>query len=230
MKQPLLLLHGAIGSEKQFEKLKEELEGHYDVLTMNFSGHGGREIPGEFSIEQFAGEVMEFLNSKGIQRISIFGYSMGGYVALYLARHNPEVVERLVTLATKFNWTEETAAREVKMLQPDIIEGKLPQFAQELKERHSTADWKKVLTNTADMLLRMGVSNPLMVDDIKLISCPVLLMVGDKDKMVTAEETISVYRQLSSGQLAILPGTPHPIEQTDAAMIAYHLNRFLQKA
>ena len=47
------------------------------------------------------------------------GHSMGGYVALKLALKRPELVDRIITLGTKFNWTPEVAAKEVKMLNPD---------------------------------------------------------------------------------------------------------------
>ena len=66
---------------------------------MNFSGHGGRPIPKEhFSIEMFAGDVIKFMDSAGIDSINIFGYSMGGYTAVYLARHHPERVKKIFRL------------------------------------------------------------------------------------------------------------------------------------
>ena len=49
----------------------------------------------------------------------------------------------------------------------------------------------------------------------------------DRDKMVTREETINVFQSLPNAQLAILPATPHPLEQADSSLIAYHLQRFL---
>ena len=45
--------------------------------------------------------------------------------------------------------------------------------------------------------------------------------------MVTREETIAVFEQLPNAQLAILPGTPHPIEQVDNDLLAFHIRRFM---
>jgi pimeloyl-ACP methyl ester carboxylesterase len=210
--EPLILLHGALGSRTQLDALAEQLARHYEVHALNFPGHGGTPLPEEFSIPCFARHVQQYCTEKGLAKVAIFGYSMGGYVALYLARQQPALVGRVITLATKFHWDGATAAREVKMLQPDIIQQKVPQFASVLAERHQPADWKEVLRQTAHMLAGLGQQNVLGPEDLKAITCPCLLMLGDRDKMVTLEETVAVYHQLPHGQLAVLPNTPHPLE------------------
>ncbi len=87
----LLLLHGAIGASHQLGPLAEALQENYTVHTLNFSRLGGEAFaPGAFSIPRFAEEVMHFLHHQSIDIINIFGYSMGGYVALYLAKHHPQ--------------------------------------------------------------------------------------------------------------------------------------------
>ena len=83
----LLILHGAIGSVKQFTHLIRFLESDFKVYAIDFSGHGGSEIPAEdFTIEMFANDVLDWMAKKEIDKIDIFGYSMGGYVGLFLAR------------------------------------------------------------------------------------------------------------------------------------------------
>lgn len=57
----ILLLHGAIGSEEQLFPLREKLSNGNREVTMNFSGHGGREISHPFSIKHFVEEVLAFL-------------------------------------------------------------------------------------------------------------------------------------------------------------------------
>ena len=227
--KPLLLLHGAIGSAEQLHPLQQSLQRDYDVHVLNFPGHGGTEMPEQFSIPVFADYVKEYCAANDLHKVSIFGYSMGGYVALYLARRYPGLVEKLITLATKFHWTEAIASREIKMLQPDIIEHKLPLFATALQHRHYPNDWKQVVQHTADMLMNLGDKNLLQAEDYAAIQTPSLIMVGDRDKMVDIEETLAVYKQLSNVQLAVLPSTSHPVEQADTNMIAWLLKRFLSK-
>ena len=226
--QHLLLLHGAIGSNEQLIPLKEKLEGNFIVHMLNFSGHGGKEMPGTgFSIETFANDVLQYLESNKIKTINIFGYSMGGYVAMWLAKHHPEKINHIITLATKFYWDKEVAAKETKMLVAETIETKIPAFAASLKQRHAPNDWKEVLIQTSSMLMDMGENNPLKLEDYVSINHPCLLMLGDKDKMVTLTETVDVFKQLSNAQLCVLPATTHPIEQVNVDILTFHIKQFM---
>src|SRR6218665_691823 len=165
--QHMLLLHGAIGAKDQLLPLAEKLSGPFTVHTLSFSGHGGEAMPDAFSMQLFANDVLNYLEKNNIPKISIFGYSMGGYVALYLAKHHPEKVEKIFTLATKFLWTPEIAAKEIKMLDAEKIAEKIPAFAQILEKRHTPNNWKVVLQKTAAMMMEMGASNPLQLSDFE---------------------------------------------------------------
>ncbi|MFN6038666.1 MAG: alpha/beta fold hydrolase, partial [Bacteroidota bacterium] len=129
--KPLLLLHGLMGSKDQFESLEKKITEEFQVMSINFSGHGLAEFyfP-EFTVQAFAEQVISFLDSKGIEKTNIFGYSIGGYVAIYLARYFPDRVEKVITLATKFEWNPSEAEREIKLLDPNLLEDKFPEFAQ----------------------------------------------------------------------------------------------------
>jgi pimeloyl-ACP methyl ester carboxylesterase len=226
--KPLLLLHGALGAESQLLPLKQILSADFTVSSFSFYGHGGTELPSTYSIELFANQVYDWIRSNNIDKVSIFGYSMGGYVALYLAKKYPALINRIITLGTKLRWDEATAAKEVSMMQPEIIEAKVPKFAAELQQRHHPVDWKLVMQKTADMLQSMGKDNPLKTEDYNSIENGVLLMLGDKDKMVTLDETVNCYKQLPQGRLAVLPGTGHAIEQVDMELLSFMIKSFFR--
>lgn len=212
-KRQLLLLHGAIGSKAQFAELQTILSSDFEVFTLNFAGHGGESIPDTFSIELFAQNVIDFLDSNNIDKIDIFGYSMGGYVALYIAHNLPQRIGKVFTFATKFDWSPDIALKESKMLNPEKIQEKIPAFATTLSERHYPEDWKVVLNRTADMMINMGNENPLILDQINQINHRILIGIGDKDNMVSLSETISVYQSLPNASLIVFPDTQHPIEK-----------------
>lgn len=226
--KPLILLHGAIGASDQLQPLADHLSAHYDVHVIDFSGHGAARPRDEpFSMELFANDVRSYMLSNGLVGADFFGYSMGGYVAMYLARHSPELVGRVVTLATKWHWDEATAAKETQMLNADKIEQKVPAFAEALHKRHAAHGWKEVLAKTAAMMVALGADNPLKPEDHSAISHATLLLLGDRDKMVSLDETLAVYKTLSNAQLGVLPGTGHPIEQVDADMLSFFIKRFV---
>src|SRR4249920_759545 len=129
----LLLLHGALGAREQFGDLAGKLKDSFEVHTINFTGHGGGDIPGiPFSMEMFREDIISYLDKNNISEIDIFGYSMGGYAALHTAVNSPGKIKKIFTLATKFEWTPQTAEREVKMLDAEKIKAKVPKFADEL--------------------------------------------------------------------------------------------------
>lgn len=225
--QQLLLLHGALGSEKSLQPLKELLQNDFDVFSFSFQGHGGSELhESDFTIANFANEVITFLDQNQIDSAPIFGYSMGGYVGLYLAKHFPERIQRLFTLATKLNWTIEGSQKEASMLNPTLIKEKVPRYALSLEQLHGE-NWEALMQKTAEMMLNLGRNPEVKESDFEQITIPVLLSVGDKDAMVTLEETIFVHLKIKDSQLLILPKTIHPIEKVDVVELAHQIKRFL---
>jgi len=225
----LLLLHGAIGAASQFDNLKEELKNEFEIYTMNFSGHGGEKIPeGKFSIELFAGDVIKFLEKNNFQGIDVYGYSMGGYVALHIASKDKNILGRIFTTATKFDWNEDTSVKESKMLNPAKIEEKIPAFAKALEKRHAPEDWNTVLHKTAEMMIDLG-KKPLLTDEVlEKIENDVLVSVGDIDTMVTLEETANAAGKLENGRLYIFSETEHPIEKIDTKKLSTEIINFFK--
>jgi pimeloyl-ACP methyl ester carboxylesterase len=215
----LVLLHGAIGASPQLKPLAELLATQFKVYTLNFEGHGGRSIDGNYSIDRFVENLIAFLDKNQLEKASIFGYSMGGYVALKAAALHSERIAGIVTLGSKFQWDPETASREVKMLNAEKIEEKVPQFAQQLKMLHAPLDWKDVLKGTAQMMLDLGNGSGLTDIEIASIQIPVLIGIGEKDQMVSIEESKRVADLLPNGKMMVFENFQHPIEKVDLQVL-----------
>lgn len=226
--QTIILLHGALGTAAQLEPLKQLLAGKYEVHTLNFPGHGGTTLPEEpFSIPVFAQYVSDYITRNKLEQVSIVGYSMGGYVGMYLAKHSPEKINKIITLATKFHWDEATAQQETKMLDPQQTLAKVPAFAGMLEKSHAPNDWKVVMNNTAAMLMALGQKNTLLPEDYPTINVPCLLLLGDRDKMIPLKETVETYQRLPNAQMGMLPNTPHPIEKANMKVLVSMIDCFL---
>lgn len=221
----LILLHGALGSEKQLEPLKNLLLEEYKTYSFNFWGHGGSEIPSSLRMPNLVEQLETFMNAfiPKEEELTIFGYSMGGYAALMLAAKNSCKIDRIVTLGTKLYWDKEVAAKEIKMLDPNTIEEKIPVFAQELKNRHSPSDWKLLMNKTADLMIDLGEQQYLHNQALENIQCNCKLMIGDKDKMVTLDETIHAFKHIKGASLSVLPSTIHPIEKVNLDRLVFEL-------
>ena len=163
-KYDLLLLHGALGSKSQFTSLTSQLKDTFRIHTLDFEGHGSAPMRDRaFRDDHFAENVTDYLDENGLGRVGIFGYSLGGHVGMYLAKTQPERVDKMFTIATKFVWTPEIADREIALLDPKKILKKVPQFARVLEERHTASGWKNVLQKTAEMFFELGRKNLLPI-------------------------------------------------------------------
>ena len=224
----LILLHGALGSASMFDDLTEKLKGSFEVYAFNFSGHGGGPINEEgFGIEVFAEELKAFIINNKLEEADIFGYSMGGYVALYLAASQPNLIGKIVTLGTKLAWTAEGAEEETARLNPELIKEKVPQYAALLKERHGKKQWKQVIWQTAGMMLELGDEPLLTMENLPLVTNEVTILLGADDIMVSKEESENVATILTNGKFISIPNMPHPLEKLDTGVLCENLKSIL---
>jgi pimeloyl-ACP methyl ester carboxylesterase len=209
----LIVIHGALGSARQLDELCQAYEEYYDVFSFDLSGHGGLPINERFSIDLFTKDLQHFIVVNELEGADVFGYSMGGYVALNHARLHPGKLGRIITLGTKFHWNPAEAEKEIRRLNADLIEQKLPKYASALEERHAPEDWKKHLEFTAQLMHDMGNGCAFDIKEFSSIKNPVLVTIGGKDKMVTIEESKAVADILPNGDFLIFEDFEHPIEQ-----------------
>lgn len=227
MEQNLILLHGALGSKAQFTLLQQQLENDLKLYSFDFSGHGENSSMAQFSIDLFTEDLFHFMEENNLKQAHIFGYSMGGYVALKACLQRPDSIEKVITLGTKFDWNVDNAFAEVRMLNPDIIEAKVPDFAKALGKRHSGTNWRMNLWRTSLMMLQMGSQPVLLDEDLAKIKQKVQICLGDSDKMVSRHESESASAALQNGQFLLLENTPHPIEKVDIGRLAGVIRSFL---
>lgn len=217
--QPIVLVHGALGHAGQMLELKNTLLtfGH-QVHVVELSGHGKTPQKEAFGIEAFAYQLQGYLQQNKLNQCHIFGYSMGGYVALWLAIQKPGILSKITTLATKYDWNPEQAHREAAMLDPDTLLQKAPAYAENLQMAHGDA-WRDLLGDTAKMMLELG-ENPLLGPAVLAeVKIEVNVLVGDLDRMVTQEESQTLAAALPNGRLRVLSGVKHPLEQVPVNVI-----------
>jgi pimeloyl-ACP methyl ester carboxylesterase len=203
------------------------LKDQYELHSLDFEGHGSSPSRGRpFRVKYFAENVLDYLREHAIGMVDILGYSLGGHVGLYLARFFPERVNRIFTLGVKFLWSPEIAERENAFLYPEKMQEKVPEFAKVLQERHVASGWKTVLEKIREMHLHLGQENVLEEKDVQQITKRVRIGVGDRDKMTSIEESVSLYRLLPEGELQIFPGTPHPLEKVPLSKLIYAIKDF----
>lgn len=230
MAKDVLLLHGALGSSTQLSGIKKHLSSFFNVHTLDFSGHGNHASSKAFSMELFEEDVLNFMTLHSLGKISIFGYSMGGYVGLKLAADYPEKIDKLMTLGTKIAWNPKNAEKEISRLNPNKMLEKIPHYVNALRHTHAANDWESVVNKTANMMHNLGHGKALGHQEFKKIKTPVLVTRGEQDFMVNAEESLKLVQHLKNGRFKEIENAKHPIDQVSEDKLCQILIDFMNGA
>ncbi|MCD9879736.1 alpha/beta fold hydrolase [Streptomyces guryensis] len=94
---PLVLLAGQANNHHWWDGVREDFHATHSTITMDMRGTGTSDKPqGPYSTWQFADDVMAVLDGLGIQRADVYGTSMGGRVAQWVAARHPQRVQHLI--------------------------------------------------------------------------------------------------------------------------------------
>lgn len=218
---PLLLLHGGLFDiELQFGALIPSLSAGRRVIATDFQGHGRtNDTDRPLGTADLASDVIGLLEHLGVGNVDVFGFSVGGAVALDLAIRHPGLVRKLIVSSVSFRPEGDRGgnAEAVAELTVDMIAGTPMEKRYLAVSPHPD---RQHLQGLLDKLARYGAGESGWSDDeIRGIAAPTLLTVGDCD-MVKLEHAVK-FLQLRGGdvngdfegvpasQLAVFPGTTH---------------------
>src|SRR5262245_15259169 len=101
--EPLLLLHGGLGSIDMFAPLMPALARNRQVIGVDLHGHGRTPLgEREISLIDMGDDMAALLKRLGYGQVDVLGYSLGGGVAFRLAVQHPEAVRRLVIVSAGY--------------------------------------------------------------------------------------------------------------------------------
>ena len=221
--EPLLLLHGGLGSIDMLRPLLPKLAEKRKVIAVDLQGHGRTELGTRpLSLLDMGDDMAALVKALGHPQVDVLGYSMGGGVAFRLAVQHPEAVRRMVLVSCAY-------------AQDGFYPEMLPQqaavgaaMADQMKETPMYKSYMAVAPNPKDfprLLDQMGSWMRQSYDwsgDVAKLKMPVMLIYGDSD-MYRPEHEIKFYQLLGGGlkdagwmrehmsqnRLAILPNRTH---------------------
>jgi pimeloyl-ACP methyl ester carboxylesterase len=97
-----------------------------------------------------------------------------------------------------------------------------------LQEQHRATDWKIVLQKTREMLTGLGTNKLLNATVLAQIDHHVRIGIGDRDTMVSIEESLNAYRALKNAEFQVFANTPHPFDRVAPRLIADAPTQFLR--
>lgn len=236
--QPLILLHGAYMSiDTAFSALIPDLAADRTVIAVEFQGHGRTaDIDRPITVQQLADDVSELLRQLDMQKVDVFGYSLGGAVGLQLAIRHPDAVRKLAVASV--NYTSEGTYPEVAAFMDQVT----PEMFAEtpvVEEYNRLSPNPEAFPDLVRKLSEMNMIRQDWTDQVKQIKVPVLTMIGDSDN-VRLEHAMEMFRMLGGGvagdlggmpasQLAIFPGTTHYTMIMQTGLLLDTLKPFLDQ-
>ncbi|HEY1045626.1 MAG TPA: alpha/beta fold hydrolase [Bacteroidia bacterium] len=218
----IFFLHGALGSANDWNKVIQLLENEVNCIAIDFPGHGQySESNNANSIGQLSAYLRDKIAEVKSNDIAIVGYSMGGYVALNLAASGGLQEVPLLCLAVKLNWNEQIAEQEAS----GINETSLTPIIDALKTKHGE-NYHGLFDRTVSVLRSIGTS-PLQSSDLQDSKNQIHFILGDKDKMVTKDETIEFVSNLSHAQFHELEAQPHLLVKIEPQILATRIRQLL---
>jgi pimeloyl-ACP methyl ester carboxylesterase len=212
--EPLLMLHGWGGNSLSFMSAASRLEEHFRTLAPDLPGFGFSEAPPEaWGSADYARVVSALPKSAGFESVNVMGHSFGGKVALALATAYPELVKKLVIVASPIvNLPPEPGVRRASR-RYSMLRG-AAKLLPPLRER--MLDWGRNRFGSADYKAA-GPLRPTMVRVVNedwrpalpAIQAPVLLIWGSADTEVPLRVAQEAMELLPHAELVTLEGAGH---------------------
>ena len=224
----IVVLHGANGCAREMEPLAAPLRAYGNVIVHDLPGHGGREVPHRLSFEDAAADVVARLDRDRVDRAFIVGYSLGGYLAVYLARRHPDRVIGACALAGKFVFDAETVQFWTYLAQPERLARPDNPRAAEMLAAHGPG-WHAVTLANSALFADLG-TNPAMTEaDLRSVARPVLLVNSNRDSLVKWEETLAIGKQIPGAKLVMFYGLAHPLRNVPVTRVAEAIGQWMRE-
>ena len=224
----LILIHGFGDNLSMWYNQIPVFSKQFQALIYDVRGHGKTETPEyEFSMELFADDLHDLLETLDIKKACVLGYSMGGRIGLQFTLKYPEITAGLIfansgVMGPDMQPTEEqmTEMMEHRKQMMDLLEaGKIEIIADVMAERSLSPGFKEKEPTVFQRYKEVKLQNnpkhyfkiwqamvAAMSDppDLTQLKCPVLVIAGEHDGFM-ADMARSMEKAISDAAVKILP-------------------------
>ena len=235
---PLVILHGLLGSSRNWQTAGRDLASRYHVFALDLRNHGVSPHSAEMTYTAMLADVVEWFHAHGLAKATVMGHSMGGKVAMLLACRHPTLVERLIVVDTAPRAYRspglEAQFAAMAALPLDTLrsradaeqrlEGSVPDWAVRKFLTTNLAQgsdgrwqWSVNLPVLAAALSELG-KNPLVPTD--RFAGPALFVAGGKSRFLLAADHAPIAAHFPSARFEVIPGAAHnPHMETREAFV-----------
>ena len=235
---PVIMLHGFTDSWYSFSTVAPLLDSKYRVYILDQRGHGDSDRPvGGYAMQQFAADVVAFMDAMNLKQATIVGHSMGSFVAQHVAVEAPERVSKLVLVGSATNVRNDVVAelqREINALADSVPEKfardfQLSTIYKPLPEEFLQNVVKESLKLPAHVWREIVAEmlSPETSVQLKKIKAPTLILWGDKETICPRSEQDLLVSGLRNSKLKVYADTGHALHWEHPERFAKDLQEFI---
>ena len=219
----LTMSHSLACNLSMWDEQAKLLAKNFKVLRYDTRGHGGSSAPsGPYTLDQLAGDTKALFDALGVKRTHWIGLSMGGMIGETFALKHPGFFQSMVLADTTSRrppnaaqmWGERIKVAQEKGMGA-LVESTLERWFTE-PYRQSRKDVMERIGNCIRATPVSGfvgcceaISKVDVLDRLKEIDCPALVIVGDQDHGTPPEMARQIHANLKGSKLLVIPSAAH---------------------
>ncbi|MPV85164.1 alpha/beta fold hydrolase [Ostreibacterium oceani] len=209
----LVLLHSGGMAGVEWQPQIAQLSKKFNLLVPDLPGHGQSPIADDevLSVAMMGNAVADMVVAEGLSKVHLLGSSMGGAVALWLAIHRPNLVDKLIVYRIAHRKNHATHAQTNHMADPEYWRKfGLHNWLSELHLPQGGRDaWQRVIANVSKVLHPETTDHNHALADLAQIQSDTLLICGDRDPLVPLSVLMAMHETIPRCALWVLPNATH---------------------
>jgi 3-oxoadipate enol-lactonase len=222
---PIIFIHGFPFSLEMWEPQMRALPNQFRAIAYDVRGHGHSDVGnGQYSIEFFVDDLIGLMDHLVIERATVCGLSMGGYIALRAIERHPERINGLVLCDTKSSPDSDEGkvkrATTLRSLKMDGVDPFADNFVKTVfaestfSARPETVESiRSVIKSTSPIgiggiLLALAARTDTTATLAK-IKVPTLILCGERDLLTPPKDSESMHKQIAGSVFHVIPSAAH---------------------
>jgi pimeloyl-ACP methyl ester carboxylesterase len=241
---PLLLLHGGVSDSRFWQREIDVFSDAYNVLAWDAPGCGQSDNPPEnFSLNDYADTLGEFLSKLGIIKAHVLGISFGGGLAISFFNRHSEIPSTLMLISAYAGWAGSLPAEEVerrlekgrkqtKMDPEAVAEMWIPTQFSSTPTKEMIQEEKEIISDfhpVGSQIMLEAFAKADLRDVLPEIDVPTLLLYGEEDIRSPLKVAQELESNIPLSKLVILPGVGHLVNKETPELFDRHVREFLKE-
>jgi 3-oxoadipate enol-lactonase len=233
--EAILFIHGFMLNCHMYERQVEVLKDRYRCILFDLRGQGASEVSEKgYGIYDLVDDTAKLIEQLECAHCHVAGLSMGGFIAMRLAKRYPELVRSLILISTSAAAESKAGARSYKLLgfihnriSQSFAVGKITpilfgeQWLNDPSQAEAQTYWQEQMLNNDKYAFGQTLNSILTRDDfasnLPEMDLPVLIISGTADAAVDPAQSEHMHAEFPNSKLVRVPGAGHtpPVEAPD---------------